>query len=115
MKHLTSAVILLCLCQHIFAVELNQTRDLFSWTRALRRGGGRDLGGSIQQSDGEQDRHNTPVQDISTSARSPRTGYGYTRGSQEVVGSRTERRGRKHLVGSSRNKRRNGNTRVNQE
>merc|ERR1719431_1416376 len=51
-----------------------QERELFSWTRGLRRAGG---GG------GKSDRRNGQ-QENPTSGRTVRTGYGYTRDSQEI-------------------------------
>jgi len=52
-----------------------QERELFSWTRGLRRAGGG--GGKSDRSNGQQENP--------TSGRTVRTGYGYTRDSQEIA------------------------------
>jgi len=99
-------------------VEVDDGRELFSWTRGLRRGGGtkRQLneiggrsgvqlegrGGRIEQVDGRAGRNsqnNDNPPGLATKQDSEntvgRTGYGYTRGSQEYVGrSRSKSRGR---------------------
>merc|ERR1712142_1359836 len=65
-----------------------QRREVFSWTRGLKRGGGGQR--SSHRSD---DQHQVEQDKSDRASRAPvRTGYGYTRGSQEVANTQIHRR-----------------------
>eukprot|EP00092_Neocalanus_flemingeri_P010034 GFUD01010814.1.p1 GENE.GFUD01010814.1~~GFUD01010814.1.p1 ORF type:complete len:416 (-),score=136.29 GFUD01010814.1:202-1449(-) len=98
MKCSLLVLLLLCAGLGVSAVDVEQ-RELFSWTSGLKRGGGRRAGAG--EGGNSQNRRQVPSvsgldtaeEDQNVASTGIKTGYGYTRGSEEYVG-RSRSRGR---------------------